>query len=159
MIVCSQKHVEVMISFNDILFITFRTLTKCDSDEWGTSAWKTLLWIVRFTQLFKRRQAVPPQQSQVIIFLSTTLTHTHHKVGQELPESYCLARSITPSPSSCGFKSSKISPTDRNSEVSDEDKGWAQSRKLAKGYGRLHGRDLETQSANKACRVKAAREH
>ena len=52
-----------------------------------------LLQIVRLTQLFKRRQPVPSQQSQVIIFLSTTLTLTHRKVGQELPESYCLPRS------------------------------------------------------------------
>lgn len=150
-----------MTSFNHILFITFRTLTKRDLDEWGTSAWKTLLCNVRLTQLFKRRQPVPPQQSQVIIFLSATLTHTHHKVGQELPESYCLARSICRRhpPSFCGCHSSKISPTDRNSEVSDEDKGWAQSRKLAKGYSRLRGTDLKTQSANKACRVKPAREH
>lgn len=145
MIVFSQKPMEVMTSFNDILFITFRTLTKCDLDERGTSAWKPLLWIVHLTQLFKRWQPVPPQQSQVMIFLSTTLTHTHHKAGQELPESYCLARSICHPPSSCGFKSSKISPTDRQSEVSDEDRGWAQTRKPAKGYSHLHGRGLETQ--------------
>lgn len=41
-------------------------------------------------QLWRRQQPVPPQQSQVIIFLSIT----HHKVGQELLESYCFAGSI-----------------------------------------------------------------
>lgn len=33
-------------------------------------------------------------QSQVIIFLSTTLTHAHQKAGQELQESHCSATSI-----------------------------------------------------------------
>lgn len=33
-------------------------------------------------------------QSQVIIFLSTTLTHAHQKAGQELQESHCPATSI-----------------------------------------------------------------
>lgn len=156
MIVFSQKPMEVMTSFNDILFIILRTWTKRDLDEWDASAWKTLLWIVRLTQPFKRRQPVPPQQSQAIIFLSTTLTHTHHKVCQELPESYCLAGSICHPPPVVSILAR--SPQQINSEVSDEDKGWAQSRQLAKGYTHLRGTDLEMQSANKASRVKPAHE-
>lgn len=33
MVVFFQKPMEVMTSFNDILFITFNTVTKCDLDE------------------------------------------------------------------------------------------------------------------------------
>lgn len=38
-----------------------------------------------------------------------------------------------PSPPSCAFKSSNISPTFRNSEMPDAAQGWAHSRKMAKG--------------------------
>lgn len=110
-----------------------------------------MLWIPYLTQLFKIQHPVSPQQSQVIIFLSTTVAHTHHKVGQELPESPCLDKSIC-QPSSCSFTSNKISAA--HSKMSDKDEGWTQSRKLAKGYNHLCNTNLEKQKVN---RVKAPR--
>lgn len=75
---------------------------------------------VYLTQLWKRRQPVLPQQSQVIIFLSTT----HHKVGQELLESYCFAGSIChPTPpvvSSLAGSSQQIETVKCQTRIKDE---------------------------------------